>query len=159
MILTLSNLICRLFFLNVGGKTFPEKKPQQKITFTTDHTMNAQEKNNMVWRLLSSRNHKIKELKNEVAFLRNKLETFATENTILKRLLRTSEEKEHRASKKLREVQAELLKTTAALRTLQKVSEDKKLGQKGELQHKLISLTPKLEGSDKRIQVTGNVHC
>ncbi|XP_039223985.1 lebercilin-like protein [Crotalus tigris] len=145
--------------LNLKSKTFPEKKPQQKITFTTDHTINTQEKNNMACRLLSSRDHKIKELKNEVAFLRNKLETFATENTILKRLLRTSEEEERRASKKLREVQAELLKTTDALLTFQKLSEDKKHGERGEPCPKLTSLPPKLEASDKRIQVICNVHC
>ncbi|XP_039225431.1 lebercilin-like protein [Crotalus tigris] len=136
----------------VQGKTFPEKKPQQKITFTTDHTINTQEKNNKACRLLSSRDHKIKELKNEVAFLRNKLETFAMENTILKRLLRTSEEEERRDSKKLREVQAELLKTTDTLLTFQKLSEDKKHGERGEPCPKLTSLPPKLEASDKRIQ-------
>ncbi|XP_039225414.1 lebercilin-like protein isoform X4 [Crotalus tigris] len=148
----------------------------------------------MACRLLSARDHNIKELKNEVAVVRNKLETFTMENKILKRLqsqhlkaiskyenaeinlpdllatqsnevltlrslLRTSQEEERRASKKLREVEAELLKTTNALRALQKLSEEKKLGETGELMRKLTSYTPKLEASDKRIQVTCNLHC
>ncbi|XP_060542148.1 lebercilin-like protein [Pantherophis guttatus] len=64
----------------------PKKKPQQKSSFITDHTINAQEKNNMTCRLLSARDHQIKELKNEVAVLQNKLETFITENKMLKHL-------------------------------------------------------------------------
>ncbi|XP_039191584.1 lebercilin-like protein isoform X1 [Crotalus tigris] len=61
-----------------GGKTLPKKKPQQKTTFMTDH--------NMACHLLSARDHDIKELKNEVAVLRNKLETFTVEYKILKHL-------------------------------------------------------------------------
>ncbi|KAK9402097.1 lebercilin-like [Crotalus adamanteus] len=64
----------------------------------------------------------------------------------------TSQEEERRASNKLREVQAELLKTTDALQALQKLSEEKKLGETGELMRKLTSYTQKLEASDKRIQ-------
>ncbi|KAK9402100.1 LCA5L: Lebercilin-like [Crotalus adamanteus] len=58
-----------------GGKILPKKKRQQKTTFMTNH--------NMACRLLSPRDHDIKELKNEVAVLRNKLETFTVENKIL----------------------------------------------------------------------------
>ncbi|KAK9402098.1 LCA5L: Lebercilin-like [Crotalus adamanteus] len=64
--------------LHAKGKTLPKKKPQQKTTFMTDH--------NMACRLLSARDHDIKELKNEVAVLWNKLETFTVENKILKHL-------------------------------------------------------------------------
>ncbi|XP_039224010.1 lebercilin-like protein [Crotalus tigris] len=175
-------------------KHFLKKKSQQKTTFITDHTINAQEKNNMAFYLLSARDHNIKELKNEVAVVWNKLETFTVENKILKHLqsqhlkaiskhknaeinlpdllatqsnevltlrslLRTSHKKERRASNKLREVEAELLKTRDALRVLQKLSKEKKLGETGELMRKLTSYTPKLEASDKRIQVTCKLHC
>ncbi|XP_058042201.1 lebercilin-like protein [Ahaetulla prasina] len=170
-----------------GGKMLPKKKPQQKNSFITDQTINAQEKNKMAYCLLSARDHKIKELKNQVAVLQNKLVTFTTENKMLKRLqsqhlkairkyeraeinlpdllatqsnevqtlralLRTSQEEERRASTKLRDVEAQLLKTTDALRALQKLCEDKKLEEREQLQHKLRSLTQKLEASDKRTQ-------
>ncbi|KAG8136508.1 hypothetical protein E2320_005083, partial [Naja naja] len=152
-----------------------------------DHTINAQEKNNMAYRLLSARDHKIKELKNEVAVLQNKLETSTMENKTLKglqcqhlkaikkyenaeinlpdllatrsnevqtlrALLRKSQEEERRASKKLRDVEAQLLKTTDSLRALQKLCEDKKLEEREQLQRKLASLTQKLEASGKRTQ-------
>ncbi|XP_026519718.1 lebercilin-like protein [Notechis scutatus] len=183
-----TKVICHLgFFFNAGGKTLPKKKPPQKTTFITNHTFNAQEKNNMAYRLLSARDHKIKELKNEAAVLQNKLKTFTTENKILKRLqsrhlkaiskyenaeinlpdllatrssevqtmrahLRTSQEEERRASKKLRDVQAQFLKTTDSLRALQKLSGDKKLEEREQLQFKLTSLTQKLEACDKKTQ-------
>uniref|UniRef100_A0A8C6Y3S4 Lebercilin-like protein n=1 Tax=Naja naja TaxID=35670 RepID=A0A8C6Y3S4_NAJNA len=168
------------------SKTLPKKKPPQKTTFITNHTINAQEKNNMAYRLLSARDHKMKELKNEAAVLRDKLKAFTTENKILKRLqsrhlkaikkyenaeinlpdllatrsnevqtlralLRTSQEEERRASKKLRDVQTQLLKTTDSLRALQKLSGDK-LEEREQLQCKLTSLTQKLEACDKKTQ-------
>ncbi|XP_070799709.1 lebercilin-like protein [Pituophis catenifer annectens] len=174
-----------------GGKMLPKKKPQQKnhqkSSYITDHTINAQEKNNMTCRLLSARDHQIKELKNQVAVLQNRLETFITENKMLKHLqsqqlkaitkyenaeiklpdllatqanevqtlrvlLRKSQEDERRASQKLRNVEAQLLKTTDALRALQKLCIDKKLEEREELQHKLRSLTQKLEARDKKTQ-------
>ncbi|XP_070586417.1 lebercilin-like protein [Erythrolamprus reginae] len=170
-----------------GGKTLPKKKPQQKTTFTTDHTINVQDKNNMACHLLSARDNEIKQLKNEVAVLQNKLETVATENNMLKRLqsqhlkvirnyenaeinlpdlltthskemqalkehLHKSQEEERRASKKLKDVEVQLLKTKDAFQALKKVSEDKKLEERGELQRKLKLLTQKLEASDKRTQ-------
>ncbi|XP_070607587.1 lebercilin-like protein [Erythrolamprus reginae] len=165
----------------------PKKKPQQKTTSSTDHNINVQEKNNTACRLLSAKDHEIKQLKNEVAVLQNKLETVATENKTLKHLqsqhlkiirnyenaeinlpnllttqsnemqalkehLKKSQEEERRAAKKLRDVEVQLLKTKDALQALKKVSEDKKLEERGELQHKLKLLTQKLEASDKRTQ-------
>ncbi|XP_070607656.1 lebercilin-like protein [Erythrolamprus reginae] len=170
-----------------GGKTLPKKKPQQKTTSSTENTINVQDKTNMACRLLSAKDHEIKELKNELAVLQNKLETIATENKTLKRLqsqnlkiiknfenaeinlpdllttqskemqalkehLKKSQEEERRASKKLRDVEVQLLKTKEALQALKKVSEDKKLEERGELQRKLKLLTQKLEASDKRTQ-------
>ncbi|XP_060542139.1 lebercilin-like protein [Pantherophis guttatus] len=171
-----------------GGKTLPKKKPQQKNTFITDHTVNAKEKKNKIaCHLLSARDHKIKELKNKAAVLRNKLETFTTENKILKHLqsrhlkaistyenaevnlsdllathanegqtlradLRKSQEKECKASNKLRDVQAEHLKTMDVLRSLQKLCKKKKLEEREEVQCKLRSLTQKLEATNKKTQ-------
>ncbi|XP_070799722.1 lebercilin-like protein [Pituophis catenifer annectens] len=170
-----------------GGKMLPKKKPQQKSSYITDHIVNAQEKNNMTCRLLSARDHQIKELKNQMAVLQNRLETFITENKMLKHLqsqqlkaitkyenaeiklpdllatqanevqtlrvlLRKSQEDERRASQKLRNVEAQLLKTTDALRALQKLCIDKKLEEREELQRKLRSLTQKLEARDKKTQ-------
>ncbi|XP_026581458.1 lebercilin-like protein, partial [Pseudonaja textilis] len=168
-----------------GGKKLPKKKPPQKTS--EDHTINAQEKNNMAYHLLSARDHKIKELKNEVAVLQNKLETSTLENNMLKglqcqhlktikkyenaeinlpdllarrsnevqtlrALLKKSQEEERRASKKLRDVEVQLLKTTDSLRALQKLCQDKKLEEREQLQRKVITLTQKLEASDKRTQ-------
>ncbi|KAM6446443.1 lebercilin-like protein [Liasis olivaceus] len=170
-----------------GGKTLPKKKQQQKTTFATDHIINSQKNNNIARRLLSARAHKIKELKNEVAVLQNKLEASNMENQILKRLqyrhlkaiskyenaetnlpdllakqcgevqtlralLRKSQEQERNASRKLREVETQLLKTKDTLQALQKLSEDKNLAERGELKRRLTTLAQRMEAGDKRIQ-------
>ncbi|KAH0624825.1 hypothetical protein JD844_032664 [Phrynosoma platyrhinos] len=169
-----------------GGKALPKKKKQQKIYFDTNNVINSQ-KNNVARRLLSARLHKVKELKNEVFVLNNKLEASNMENQILKRLqhrhlkaiskyenaetnlpdlmakqcgevktlralLRKSQEQERNASRKLREVEAQLLKTKDTLQALQKLSEDKHLAERGELKHRLTALTQRMEASDKKIQ-------
>lgn len=174
--------------LNVGGKTLPKKKRQQKTYLGTNSIINSQKKNNVVHRLLSARLHKVKELKNEVSVLKRKLEASDMENQILKRLqyrhikaiskyenaeanlpdllakqcsevktlrahLRRSQEQERNASRKLREVEAQLLKTKDTLQVLQKLSEDKNLAERGELTHRLTALTQRMEANDKRIQV------
>uniref|UniRef100_A0A6J0TFS7 Lebercilin-like protein n=1 Tax=Pogona vitticeps TaxID=103695 RepID=A0A6J0TFS7_9SAUR len=66
--------------------------------------------------------------------------------------LRRSREQERNASRKLREVEAQLLKTKDTLQALQKLSEDKNLAERGELKHRLTTLTQRMEASDKRIQ-------
>uniref|UniRef100_A0A8C3HEE8 Lebercilin-like protein n=1 Tax=Chrysemys picta bellii TaxID=8478 RepID=A0A8C3HEE8_CHRPI len=70
----------------------------------------------------------------------------------LRGLLRKSQEQERNTSRKLREVEAELLKTKDALQVLQKLSEDMNLAERGELTHRLSILTEKMEANDKRIQ-------
>uniref|UniRef100_A0A8C8SGP1 Lebercilin-like protein n=1 Tax=Pelusios castaneus TaxID=367368 RepID=A0A8C8SGP1_9SAUR len=70
----------------------------------------------------------------------------------LRGLLRKSQEQERNTSRKLREVEAELLKTKDALQALQRLSEDKNLAERGELTHRLSILTEKMEANDKRIQ-------
>lgn len=178
--------------LNVESKALPKKKQQLKTTFGTGGITNSQKNSNMTRRILSARLHKIKELKNEVTVLHNKLETSNMENQLLKRLqhrhlkaigkyenaetnlpdlmakhcgevrtlralLRKSQEQERSASRKLREVEAQLLKTKDTLQALQKLSEDKNLAERGELKHKLTILSERMEASDKKIQVVCSV--
>nr|XP_048722580.1 lebercilin-like protein isoform X1 [Caretta caretta] len=71
----------------------------------------------------------------------------------LRGLLRKSQEQERNTSRKLREVEAELLKTKDALQVLQKLSEDTNLAERGELTHRLSILTERMEANDKRIQL------
>ncbi|XP_038253969.1 lebercilin-like protein isoform X2 [Dermochelys coriacea] len=70
----------------------------------------------------------------------------------LRGLLRKSQEQERNTSRKLREVETELLKTKDALQVLQKLSEDTNLAERGELTHRLSILTERMEANDKRIQ-------
>lgn len=176
------------FGLNAGCKTLPKKKQLPKTPVGTGGITNSQKNNNMTRRVLSARLHKIKELKNEVTVLQNKLETSNMENQLLKRLqhrhlkaigkyenaetnlpdlmakhcgevrtlralLRKSQEQERSASRKLREVETQLLKTKDTLQALQKLSEDKNLAERGELKRKLTILSERMESSDKKIQV------
>ncbi|KAM6213572.1 LOW QUALITY PROTEIN: lebercilin-like protein [Sarcoramphus papa] len=70
----------------------------------------------------------------------------------LRRLLRMSQEDERNTSRKLRKVEAELLKAKDALQTLHILSEDKALAEREELDHRLSVVTAKMEVNDKRIQ-------
>nr|XP_056714204.1 lebercilin-like protein [Euleptes europaea] len=168
-----------------GGKKLPKKKQQKKTSFACDR--NSQKKSNVARRVLSARLHQVKELKNEVCVLKNKLEASNMENQLLKRLqyrhlkviakyenaetnlpdllekhcgevrtlrvlLGKSQEKERNTSRKLREVEIQLLKTKDAFQALQTLSEDKNLTERGELQLRLRALTESKEAGDKRIQ-------
>ncbi|XP_013912493.1 PREDICTED: lebercilin-like protein [Thamnophis sirtalis] len=175
-----------------GGDSIPAElfkilKDDASLNVFNNIHMTSKRKNKTACRLLSARDHKIKQLKSEAALLQNKLKTFTTENNILKRLqsrhlkaikkyehaeinlpdllatqsteartlrahLKLSQEEERRASKKLRDVHAELLKTTDALRVLQKLFESKKLEEREELHQKLTAFTQKLEASEKKTQ-------
>lgn len=170
----------------------PKKKKQQKTSFGTDSIKNALKANNVACRVLSARLHKVKELKNEVFALKNKLEASNMENQLLKRLqfrhlkaigkyenaeanlpelmakhnsevrtlralLRKSQEQERHASRKLREVEAQLLKSKDALQVLQKLSEDQNLAEREELTHRLANLTERMESSHKKIQVISSI--
>ncbi|XP_014793666.1 PREDICTED: lebercilin-like protein [Calidris pugnax] len=70
----------------------------------------------------------------------------------LRELLRMSQEDERNTSRKLRKVEAELMKAKDALQTLLMLSEDKALAEREDLGHKLAVLTEKLEVNDTRIQ-------
>ncbi|NXE77599.1 LCA5L protein, partial [Cochlearius cochlearius] len=70
----------------------------------------------------------------------------------LRKLLRMSQEDERNTSRKLRKVEAELLKAKDALQALHLISEDKALAEREELNHRLSVLTEKMAVNDKRIQ-------
>lgn len=70
-----------------------------------------------------------------------------------------SQENERNASRKLRKVEAELLKAKNALQTLHMLSEDKALAEREELDHRLSALTEKMEENHKTIQVIYAYHC
>ena len=71
----------------------------------------------------------------------------------LRQLLRKSQAKERAMSRKLREMDGELLRTKDALQALQKISEDNSLPEREELTQRLSILTAKMEANDKKIQV------
>ncbi|KAM9203342.1 lebercilin-like protein [Mergus octosetaceus] len=177
------------FGLNAGGNKLPaKKKPHQNPSFLSlQNNVISQKKNTVAQRILSARVHKIKELKNEIFDLQQKLRASNLENQVLKQLqwchlkalsgyenservlpnllarhcsevralrqhLRMSQKEERSTSRKLRKVEAELLKTKDALQALHILSEDEALAEREELYHKLSVLTEKMEVNNKRIQ-------
>ncbi|KFQ42513.1 Lebercilin-like, partial [Nestor notabilis] len=84
--------------------------------------------------------------------LQDLLASHYNEVRTLRKSLRMSQEDERNSSRKLREVEAELLKAKGALQTLRMLSEDKTLTEREELDHRLSVLTEKIEVNDKRIQ-------
>ncbi|XP_048801252.1 lebercilin-like protein isoform X3 [Lagopus muta] len=75
-----------------------------------------------------------------------------SEVSTMRKHLRMSQEEERRASRRLRKVEAELLKAKDDLQALYKLSEDKTLAEKEELYHRLSVLAEKMEVNNKRIQ-------
>ncbi|XP_029434114.1 lebercilin-like protein [Rhinatrema bivittatum] len=71
---------------------------------------------------------------------------------MLRRLFRKSQEEERSTSRKLKEVESELCTTKHAMQKLQKISEDKKLAERGELTEKLSLCTVQLEVSENQIK-------
>uniref|UniRef100_A0A8C3GHJ2 Lebercilin-like protein n=1 Tax=Cairina moschata TaxID=8855 RepID=A0A8C3GHJ2_CAIMO len=176
------------FSQNGGNKLPTKKKPHQNPSFLSlQNNVISQKKNTVAQRILSARVHKIKELKNEIFDLQQKLRTSNLENQVLKQLqwrhlkaisgyenservlpdllarhcsevralrqhLRMSQKEERSTSRKLRKVEAELLKTKDALQALHMLSEDEALAEREELYHKLSVLTEKMEVNNKRIQ-------
>ncbi|XP_038023178.2 lebercilin-like protein isoform X2 [Anas platyrhynchos] len=176
------------FSPNGGNKLPAKKKPHQNPSFLSlQNNVISQKKNTVAQRILSARVHKIKELKNEIFDLQQKLRTSNLENQVLKQLqwrhlkaisgyenservlpdliarhcsevralrqhLRMSQKEERSTSRKLRKVEAELLKTKDALQALHMLSEDEALAEREELYHKLSVLTEKMEVNTKRIQ-------
>ncbi|KAM4683512.1 LOW QUALITY PROTEIN: lebercilin-like protein [Amazona ochrocephala] len=84
--------------------------------------------------------------------LQDLLASHYNEVRTLRKSLRMSQEDERNSSRKLREVEASLLKAKGALQTLQILSGDKTLAEREELDHRLSVLTEKIEVNDERIQ-------
>ncbi|KAM9020991.1 lebercilin-like protein isoform 2-T3 [Ara ararauna] len=84
--------------------------------------------------------------------LQDLLASHYNEVRTLRKSLRMSQEDERNSSRKLREVEASLLKAKGALQTLHILSGDKTLAEREELDHRLSVLTEKIEVNDKRIQ-------
>ncbi|XP_065533043.1 lebercilin-like protein [Lathamus discolor] len=84
--------------------------------------------------------------------LQDLLASHYNEVRTLRKSLRMSQEDERNSSRKLREVEASLVKAKGALQTFHMLSGDKTLGEREELDHRLSVLTEKIEVNDKRIQ-------
>ncbi|XP_062458453.1 lebercilin-like protein isoform X1 [Pezoporus occidentalis] len=84
--------------------------------------------------------------------LQDLLASHYNEVRTLRKSLRMSQEDERNSSRKLREVEASLVKAKGALQTLHMLSGDKTLAEREELDHRLSVLTEKIEVNDKRIQ-------
>ncbi|NWX72184.1 LCA5L protein, partial [Alca torda] len=121
--------------------------------FYVQHQLEASSLENHVLKQLQGRHLKaIGRYKNSESNLPDLLASHYNEVRTLRKLLRMSQEDERNTSRKLREVEAELLKAKDALQTLLMLSEDKALAEREELDYRLSVLTEKMKVNDKRIQ-------
>ncbi|XP_019476493.1 lebercilin-like protein isoform X4 [Meleagris gallopavo] len=121
--------------------------------FDLQHKLEASNLENQVLKRLWYRHSKaIGGYENSESVLPDLLTRHYSEVSTLRKHLRMSQEEERRASRKLRKVEAELLKAKDDLQALYKLSEDKTLADKEELYHRLSVLTEKMEVNNKRIQ-------
>ncbi|NXU50727.1 LCA5L protein, partial [Turnix velox] len=90
--------------------------------------------------------------KNSESNLPDLLASHYNEVRNLRKLLRISQEDERNTTRKLRKIEAELLKAKDALQTLLTLSEDKGLAERDELDHRLSVLRGKMEVNDEKIQ-------
>lgn len=127
--------------------------------FDLQHKLEASSLENHVLKQLQRRHSKaIGRYENSESNLPDLLASHYNEVRALRKLLRMSQEDERNASRKLRKVEAELLKTKDALQALHVLSEDKALAESEELDHRLSVLTEKMEVNNKRIQVIYGYH-
>lgn len=127
--------------------------------FDLQHKLEASNLENQVLKRLWYRHSKaIGGYENSESVLPDLLTRHYSEVSTLRKHLRMSQEEERRASRKLRKVEAELLKAKDDLQALYKLSEDKTLADKEELYHRLSVLTEKMEVNNKRIQVIYAYH-
>lgn len=128
--------------------------------FYLQHKLEASSLENHILKQLWCRHSKaIGRYENSESNLPDLLASHYDEVRALRKLLRMSQEDERNTSRKLRKVEAELLKAKDALQTLHTLSEDKALAEREELDHRLSILTEKMEANDKRIQVICAYHC
>ncbi|KAM6287540.1 lebercilin-like protein [Spheniscus humboldti] len=121
--------------------------------FDLQHKLEASSLENHVLKQLQRRHSEaIGRYENSESNLPDLLASHYNEVRALRKLLRMSQEDERNASRKLRKVEAELLKTKDALQALHMLSEDKALAESEELDHRLSVLTEKMEVNNKRIQ-------
>ncbi|KAK4831381.1 hypothetical protein QYF61_017512 [Mycteria americana] len=121
--------------------------------FDLQHKLEASSLENHVLKQLQCRHSKaIGRYENSESNLPDLLASHCNEVRSLRKLLRMSQEDERNTSRKLRKVEAELLKTKDALQALHMLSEDKALAEREELDHRLSVLTEKIEVNNRRIQ-------
>ncbi|NXD07757.1 LCA5L protein, partial [Nothocercus nigrocapillus] len=122
--------------------------------FDLQHKLEASNLENQILKELQWRHLKaIGRYENSENNLPDLLARHYTEVRALRKLLRMSQEEERNTARKLRKVEAELLKNKDALQALHKLSEDKALADRDELNHRLSVLTERMEVNNKRIQV------
>uniref|UniRef100_A0A8C0EW62 Lebercilin-like protein n=1 Tax=Bubo bubo TaxID=30461 RepID=A0A8C0EW62_BUBBB len=121
--------------------------------FDLQHQLEASRLENHFLKQLQRRHLKvIGRYQNSEHNLPDLLTSHYNEVRALRKLLRMSQEDERNTSRKLRKVEAELLKAKDALQTLHMLSEDKALAEREELDHRLSVLTEKMEVNDQQIQ-------
>ncbi|KAM6100754.1 lebercilin-like protein isoform 2-T4 [Theristicus caerulescens] len=121
--------------------------------FDLQHKLEASSLENHVLKQLQCRHSKaIGRHENAESNLPDLLASHYKEVRALRKLLRMSQEDERNTSRKLRKVEAELLKAKDALQALHMLSEDKALAEREELDYRLSVLTEKMEVNNKRIQ-------
>uniref|UniRef100_A0A8C8ECI5 Lebercilin-like protein n=1 Tax=Otus sunia TaxID=257818 RepID=A0A8C8ECI5_9STRI len=121
--------------------------------FDLQHQLEASRLENHFLKQLQRRQSKvIGRYQNSEHNLLDLLTSHYNEVRALRKLLRMSQEDERNTARKLRKVEAELLKAKDALQTLHMLSEDKALAEREELDHRLSVLTEKIEVNDQQIQ-------
>lgn len=144
----------------ISSARLHEIKELKNEIFDLQHKLEASSLENHVLKQLQCRHSKVigryKNLENNLPDL---LASHYNEVRALRKLLRMSQEDERNTSRKLRKVEAELLKNKDALQALHMLSEDKALAERDELDHRLSVLTEKMEVNNKRVQVICAYHC
>ncbi|OXB79525.1 UNVERIFIED_CONTAM: hypothetical protein H355_000341 [Colinus virginianus] len=121
--------------------------------FVLQHKLEASNLENQALKRLQYRHSKaIDGYENSGGILSDLLTRHYSEVSTLRKHLRMSQEEERRASRKLRKVEAALLRAKDDLQALYKLSEDKTLAEREELYLRLSVLTEKMEVNNKRIQ-------
>ncbi|NXN46775.1 LCA5L protein, partial [Rhinoptilus africanus] len=128
-------------------------KELKNEVFYVQHQLEASSLENHFLKQLQCRHLKaIGRYKNSESNLPDLLASHYNEVRTLRKLLRMSQEDERNTSRKLRKVEAELLKAKDALQTLLMLPEDKALAEREELDYRLSVLTEKMKVNDERIQ-------
>ncbi|XP_063211624.1 lebercilin-like protein [Chroicocephalus ridibundus] len=137
----------------ISSARLHEIKELKNEIFYVQHQLEALSLENHVLKQLHGRHSKaIGRYENSESNLPDLLASHYNEVRTLRQLLRMSQEDERNTSRKLRKVEAELLRAKDALQTLLMLSENKALVEREELDYRLSVLTEKIKVNDKRIQ-------